>query len=344
VAQVPLTALLSWTWIAYVIEVDNALEAAAAERFGRLFAISWPMWANGLRLIAEEGITLGELPHSARAQCNVAGLERWGWIAVGDQSGTRRTGYGTRRAMRADTVLRPTRAGGYARRLFPQVIETVEQRWRQRFGANLVDELRTGLAGQHAAMPWSPPEVRPSDGFLTHVVDADDEFDDDAALVVLLGQGLTALTLEQERGAAVSLPLAVNFLRVLDAEPQPVKDVPARTGLSKEAVSMALRYLQRRHLTTTDPAGRVGVGPQGQLALHGYGRRALQSEDRSLRSALTRLLEQTEGLTAGLRPPEGAWRARRPYLAQTRRFLADPTGALPWHPMVLPRGGWPDGS
>jgi hypothetical protein len=41
-AEVPLTTLLSWTWIAYAIETDNAVEAAGADRVGRLFRISMP--------------------------------------------------------------------------------------------------------------------------------------------------------------------------------------------------------------------------------------------------------------------------------------------------------------
>lgn len=53
--------LLSWAWTAYVIEVDNAIEAAGAKQVGGLLKISFPMWANGLRLVPEEGTTLGEL-------------------------------------------------------------------------------------------------------------------------------------------------------------------------------------------------------------------------------------------------------------------------------------------
>jgi hypothetical protein len=342
--KVPLTALLSWAWVAYVIEVDNAVEAAGSEHVGRLLNISLPMWANGLRLISEQGITLGQLHHDARAQCNVGGLERWGWIAVGEQTGTRRSGYGTRRGLQADTVVRPTRAGSYARRLFPQMAETVEQRWRQRFGATVVDELRAGLAGRTSAVPWSPPEVHPSDGFFTHVVAEDDELDGDARLVVLLGQGLTAFTIAEECGAAVSLPLAANFLRVLDEEPQAMKDLPVRTGLSKEAAAMALGYLQRRRLIITDPGRIVRLGPKGHDALHAYYDGTFRTEDEALRAVLSRLLEQTEALIAGLNPPEGGWRARRPYVTQTHRLLTNPTGTLPWHPMVLHRGGWPDGS
>ncbi len=49
-------------------------------------------------------------------------------------------------------------------------------------------------------------------------------------------------------------------------------------------------------------------------------------------------------LALGLQPYPDGWRSRPPYLAQTKAFLADPAGALPRHPMVLHRGGYPDGS
>jgi hypothetical protein len=150
--EVPLTTLLSWAWVAFTIEVDNAVEAEGADRTGRLFRISIAMWANGLRCIGEDGITVDELRAQARAACNIGGLERWGWITVGD------------------------------------------------------------------------------------------------------------------------------------------------------------------------PA------------------------DQRLRAGLEAIVSQREVLAEGLRPPGGCWRAAKPYLAQTQRVLADPTAALPWQPMVLHRGGWPDGA
>jgi hypothetical protein len=61
-----------------------------------------------------------------------------------------------------------------------------------------------------------------------------------------------------------------------------------------------------------------------------------------LSGALEAVVAQRDALSAGLDPPEGCWRGDKPYLTQTQRLLADPTGALPWQPMVLHRGGWPD--
>ena len=63
-----------------------------------------------------------------------------------------------------------------------------------------------------------------------------------------------------------------------------------------------------------------------------------------LRAALDAVVSRREALAEGLVPPPGGWRGEKPYLAQTRRVLADPAAALPWQPMVLHRGGWPDGS
>ena len=126
----PITTLLSWLWVAQTIEADNTFESLSSERVGRLFRISLPMWANGLRLIDEDGVAVDELRRRARATCNIGGLERWGWIAVGDVTGKRRIGYGSYRGVKGDTVLRPTPAGSHARRLWPRVVSGVEEQWR----------------------------------------------------------------------------------------------------------------------------------------------------------------------------------------------------------------------
>jgi hypothetical protein len=50
-------------------------------------------------------------------------------------------------------------------------------------------------------------------------------------------------------------------------------------------------------------------------------------------------------LALGLQPYPDGWRAaRNPYRARTQAVLADPASALPQYPMVLHRGGYPDGS
>ena len=339
--EVPLTTLLSWTWIAFAIEADNGVEAAGTDRVGRLFRISLPMWANGLRFIGSDGITVDELRTRARAACNIGGLERWGWITVGEPGPPRRAGYGTLRGVKGDTVLRPTRAGTYARRLWPRAVTAVQRRWEARFGTDEVGSLREALLPFAGPMPWSPPEVHASDGFFTHVIDGPP--DEDVPLAGLLGQALTALTLEHEQDAEASLPLAANVLRVIGDETVPVRDLPRLSGVSKEAVAMATGYLTRHELAE-QPERSITLTAAGQDALDGYRVRAGSPGHETLRARLEAIVSQREALAAGLRPPEGGWRAGKPYLAQTQRILADPAAALPWHPMVLHRGGWPDGS
>jgi hypothetical protein len=357
VAEVPLTTLLSWAWVAFAIETDNAVEALGSERTGRLFRLSIAMWANGLRCIPEDGITVDELRAQARAACNLAGLERWRWIEVGDPGGGRRDGYGTQRGVKGGTVLRPTRAGSYARRLWPQAVADVEQRWRARFGDAAVGSLRDALlpavTPSAVPLPWAPPEVHPSDGLRSHVlsvpvtdstVAGGDVADSDVPLGALMGQALTGLTLEHERGSSVSLPLAADVLRVIGDGVVALRDLPRLSGVSKEAVAMGTGFLGRGKLAEIRPGRLITLTARGHGALEDYRARAARPADERLRAGLEAIVSQREALAEGLRPPEGGWRAAKPYLAQTRRVLADPTAALPWQPMVLHRGGWPDGS
>ena len=64
----------------------------------------------------------------------------------------------------------------------------------------------------------------------------------------------------------------------------------------------------------------------------------------ALRAALAGVLERPDLLVLELRPHPGGWRGTKPYLAQTESMLEDPAATLPHYPMVLHRGGWPDGS
>ena len=102
---------------------------------------------------------------------------------------------------------------------------------------------------------------------------------------------------------------------------------------------------------TSGPTGFVyfeGGSPAGSLArarlpFDVAGDRAGSHYLGRLRAALQRLLEDPR-LADGLRPHPDGWRATKRYLAHTEAMLADPRGALPAYPMVLHRGGWPDGS
>jgi hypothetical protein len=73
-----------------------------------------------------------------------------------------------------------------------------------------------------------------------------------------------------------------------------------------------------------------------------------QAEVRRLKASLLSLLDRREGrhalLSRGLEPYPDGWRAGKRYLEHTRAVIDDPSVGLPHYPMVLHRGGWPDGS
>jgi len=340
VAEPVLSSLLSRLWVAFAIEVDSAVEEAATDAVRRLFRVSLSMWANGLRLIPAAGVSLAELRARAGAACNIGGLERWGWINVGDGPG-RRPGYGTSTGLGDDTVVRPSRAGTFARRVWPEVIAEVEQRWPSRFGAGRIDALAAAAAPHGAGMPWSVPQAAPSNGFFTRVTGTTEEQPE--AVVLRLGQALTAVTLRCEDGAPVSAPLGSNLLRVVGPDGLARRDLPAAAGVSKEAAAMATSFALRRQLVE-DEGRTLRLTAAGQAPLAGWEECARAGDHAGLRRAVTAITSRGEELAMGLGPPEGGWRGQHPYLAQTRRLMADPMAALPWQPMVLHRGGWPDGS
>lgn len=66
---------------------------------------------------------------------------------------------------------------------------------------------------------------------------------------------LLSFALEYEREAGLSLAISANVLRVLGADGTRRRDLPPRTGTSKEAVSWAMGILIREHLAAEEPAG-----------------------------------------------------------------------------------------
>jgi hypothetical protein len=75
-----------------------------------------------------------------------------------------------------------------------------------------------------------------------------------------------------------------------------------------------------------------------------FGPAAIETLRRSLLSVTGQRNGGRPRLALGLQPYPDGWRARGPYLRQTTAVLNDPGAALPHYPMVLHRGGWPDGS
>ncbi len=150
------------------------------------------------------------------------------------------------------------------------------------------------------------------------------------------------------------MPLSANFLRVLDETGMDVRDVPLAAGVSAEATSMALRYLTKTGDVVVE-AKVARLTPKGMEAqeaarvLHPVVEQRWKTRFgadavRRLRTALQGVLEQRDALSRGLEPHPDGWRATKRYEQQTKAVVADPLGRLPHYPMVLHRGGWPDGS
>jgi DNA-binding MarR family transcriptional regulator len=365
-SRLPLSALLSHVLVAFTIEFDNEFEhqmphtttwgPAAHSRHGP-WLVSLVMWSNFMQFVGENGVSLRELESLARIT-NLKGLERWGYVVVEPDPADSRTA-----PPRSDWVVRPTPAGRRAQAVWRPLADVIEKRWQARFGKDEIGRLRVSLQAlvsqldvempHYLPVVWSGKSEVPdlkgrvpaaAEGGIASRLD----------LSVLLSQVLLAFTIDFERESNVSLPISANALRVLDEKGVRVRDLPRLTGVSKEAISMSVGFLQRgRYLVVerdptdswTQVARLTATGLQAQDAyrqLPGvieerWQARFGKDDIRTLRESLERLVSsptaQLSPLFNGLEPYPDGWRAsvRKP-------------DTLPHYPMVLHRGGFPDGS
>ena len=364
-AALPLSTLLSQAVVAFTIELDNEFERRFRAAGGGARVTSLTMWSNFLRFVGD-GITVRELttavglPKSS-VLSRVGGVERWGYASVGTSTG-KREGYGSARGTKDDLVVQLTPAGRRAAGIWPALPDEIGARWRERFGAVEIDELVAALRAVDERIDGDLPEYLPvvssTYGMALELGHQQPQEGVDLPLIVLLAQVLMAYTLDFEDGSALSLPLSANVYRVLDGDGVPIRELPSLTGISKEAVAVSLTSLGKTDYVTVEgaPASKrtIRLTPAGETLRTSQDRLHSQIGERwttrfganvveRLRAALERILDHPE-LRAGLTPGPDGWRASKPYAQQTDAVLADPRGRLPHHPMVLHRGGWPDGS
>jgi hypothetical protein len=246
--------------------------------------------------------------------------------------------------------------------LWPALPGEIEARWRERFGAAEVDELVGALRAVDERVDTRLPEYLPvvssTHAMALELGQQTPQRGVDLPLVVLLAHALMVYTLDFEKSSPLALPLSANVFRVLDGEDVPVRDLPSLTGISKEAVAVSLTSLaktdyvlvegapaSKRTIRLTPAGGTLRTSLrrlQGGLE-EGWATRFGTNVVQRLRAGLERVLDHPE-LATGLTPYPDGWRASTPYARQTQAVLADPRGRLPHCPMVLHRGGWPDGS
>ena len=369
----PLPALLSAAFVAFTVEADNTFEqqlphrttsfGASAER-GAVWLTSLAMWFNCVRGLSDGGPqTVAELERRVRMGTNLDGMRRSGYITIeGTGRVPRRPGGAGKPHARPGSVLALTDRGRAADAVWRPLPGAIEARWRDRFGAATVERLREGLvsvAGQiEAALPDfmpitlgydKPPEPPARDP-------AERAPDRELPLVSLLSRVLLRFELDCDHGERVWLAVWSDLIRVLDpSDGVAVRDLPALTGVSKEALSVMIGRLEKAGVVVLEPRPPPARGKQLRLTpdrgvraraavprriertVHvweqTYGRTAVAELHAALRAVAGDGTRDGSPLFAGLEPPANGWRAQLP-----------PPRLLPWQPLVWHRGGYPDGS
>jgi DNA-binding MarR family transcriptional regulator len=364
----PLSTMLSQALVAHTIEIDNETEHRLPHRTTRRqtpdagrdgpWLVSFTLWANVLQHVDGEGTTVGDLRARARTgQLLLNGLQRWGYVSV-----TPPTGESLRNPPQDGATVTATRAARRAQEVWRQLPPVIDGRWRDRLGASAVDRLERALRAVFDELPFAPPAslpvVHPTQGARSEGVpprgDTGSQLPADGVLSPLLSGVLLAFTLDFEAESRISLPISASTLRVLGAEGARVGDLPRCAGVSRQAQAMSTGWLERHGCVVTerDPTARRGriarLTSKGEKAQQKYRRLLTVTEESwgsrygaprvdELRASLHAVVGDgtytSSPLAAGLVPHPDNWRAR------VRR-----PQTLPHHPMVLHRGGFPDGN
>lgn len=324
--------MLSQALIAFTIELDNEWERRMPHRtsdFGGSgpWATSLRQWSNFMQWVPADGITVRELERAARAAPQLDGMRRWGYVEIDGKT------------------VRPRPKGRLAQDVWRPLPAEIEGRWRERFGAELVEELRATLeplvAIHEAGLPdWITATyggfaVGPMRGV---ALDPKRR----RPLSALFSIPLHAFALAFERESAVSLMFTANVLAPFGKAPErevPVAELPQRSGVAPVSLQTALGILAKRGFVERGVGrGRVArLTDTGSAELDAYEPLCASIEERwelpvELREALEALLVPGAPLWPLIDPPPESWRAGVPR-----------PDRLPDHPMPR-QGGHPDGT
>jgi DNA-binding MarR family transcriptional regulator len=334
----PLTALLSQPLAAMPHRTTRHGATPGAARAPWL--VSMVMWSNCMQYVPDEGISVRDL--GRRARLTNASMRLivtrmgawWGYLAL-----------------RPDPALpRPTENGRRAQQTWRALAPMIENRFTERSGTRLIDQMKGHLGAVAGRLDVALPDYLPvGDPRLEPA--GPGERAEGLRLPVLLSRVLLAL--EFDRESPLRLAVCANVLRVLTEEGIAARDVPARAGVAKETVSSTLGRLSKGGhvvLGSGQDGGRarmVRLTPRGRAAQQRYyvlletierrwAERFGEDRIRALRDALERLAgdpAEPSALLRGIEPYPDGWRASLPA-----------PRTLPHCPLVLHRGGFPDGS
>ncbi len=361
--------LLSHALVAFTVEFDNEAERRLPHRttdYGHAYGhagvslhapwlVSMAMWFNCMRWLEDDGLTVRELENRARTPTNLGGMERWGYVTVVPGPTDRRA-----KPPSSARLVRATSAGRMAQKIWRPLVGVVEQRWRDRFGGLEVDTLEKGLRAIVRQLDPGLPDCMPilKYGLLSKgpdpklppvTVDGEQEH----SLPALFAKVLLALAMDFERESHLSLAICANLLRVLNEKGVNLRDLPILTGVSRESISMAMGIVRKARLVSVEKGSSdepwllvrltsTGVTAQQVYRQHfrelektwkqRFGQKVIEDVRKALEGIVGDVSAKHSLLFQGIEPAPGNWRAmiRRPKV-------------LPDFPMVLHRGGWPDG-
>ncbi len=366
-AALSLSALLSQALVAFTIEFDNefehrsphrtTLQGSSAGATGP-WLVSMAMWFNCLQFIGEDGVRAGELSKLARTTSNLKGMYRWGYIMAAPDPADKRP-----KPPLADWVIRTTAKGRKAQLILRPLSAEIEERWQTRFGKDHIQRLREALWSLIRQIDVELPDCLPILGYglfskgpkvQQPLAARDDTSSSQIPFPGLLARVLLLFAMEFEREPDLSLAISANVLRILDAQGVRVRDLPILSGVSKEAISMAMGILRKKSIAVIEPdpngtrAQIARLTAKGHDAQAAYRRRLAgieqQWETRFGSDTIRNLREPLESLVGDATPGQSPlFRGLEPYPDGWRALVRKPK-TLPHYPMVLHRGGYPDGS
>jgi DNA-binding MarR family transcriptional regulator len=362
-----LSTLLSQTLVAFTIEMDNEYEHQTIHRTTLQHQLgssqrgpwltSFAMYSNCLQFLGDDPISVRDLERSARTATNLDGMRRWGYISLSpppERPNSKRPGEGW--------LIDLTPVGRMYQKSWRPLPELIEQRWRDRLGAGEVNSLRAALFEIGQCLDVAYPDFMPILGYGLFTCGKGPgakrsmpsasvaPLKADSPLTALLSRLLCDFAYNFERDSFISLAISANLLRKLNSDGIRNRDLPQRTGVSKQSIAMAMGILQKAGLVEIgSSSGKLVLLTSSGLAaqqyaldliadieqrwMHRFGEHRIQR----LRQALEYFVgDPTHGsspLFQGLKPYPDNWRASTPQLQ-----------ILPHFPMVLHRGGYPDGS
>jgi hypothetical protein len=334
----PLSALLSQVLVALTVEFDNEFELQMGNAGYVGARLSFVVWANLMRFLAESSLSVHALTACALAAPNqmkteLGCLERWGFITLqedssGSHAAARRDGFGSGRGIKKDWLVHLTKKGLVAAKIWPPLSATIETRWQNRFGSQEIQRLQEILQKLARQLELELPQGLPSglDETFAYPPHAQVSLDH-LPLSALLSQLLLTFRLEFDHESRTPLALCANTLRVLSDKPIRVSELPRLTGTSPEMGGIGWQ-IKPYVLVESDPLASRGkvvrLSPPGLKAQQAYAVLTTGIEKRwesrfgkdtidNLRNSLLAMLERRLGdkplLSEGLMPPKGTVRA-----------------------------------